>query len=73
MALQMLAYGVKHNNMDMVNLAAKHTIKLPPNDVFKALASEGPEQFLKWVIFSLPPSTSQLSLICPPRSIFVMH
>jgi hypothetical protein len=45
-ALQILAYAVKHDDEDLANLAAQHTINISPTLVFEALPGK---QFLEWV------------------------
>jgi hypothetical protein len=46
MALEILAYATRKNNMEMANMAAQHTRALSPQQVYGALE---PQAFLNWV------------------------
>ena len=45
-ALAVLAYGIKHSDVAMMDKVAKYTITLSPKTVFAALT---PVPFLAWV------------------------
>jgi hypothetical protein len=49
-ALVILAYGTRHNDVVLMNKAAEHTLEVPAQQVFAALA---PDAFLAWVRISM--------------------
>ena len=50
-ALAILAYGTRHNDANLMDRAAEHTLSIPPREVFAALL---PASFLAWVRLPSP-------------------